>query len=74
MERSFVDFDPWIMNLTLNPAIIAYLCLKIDIKLYLIIKIEKFQHGVFAEKIWRFRYFVAQRYLSVSADFVTVRL
>ena len=31
MERSFADFDPWIMNLTSNPATIAYLRLKIKI-------------------------------------------
>ena len=42
------------MNLTSNPATIAYLCLEIDIKLNLRIKIENFQRGVFAEKVGGF--------------------
>ena len=42
------------MNLTSNPATIAFLSLEIDIKLILRIKIEKFQRGVFAEKVGGF--------------------
>ena len=42
------------MNLTSNPATIAYLCLEIDIKLILRFKIENIQHGVFAEKVGGF--------------------
>ena len=56
------------MNLTSNPATIAYLCLEIDIKLILRFKIENIQHGVFRKKLAVSIFCCAA--LSVSADFV----
>ena len=58
------------MNLTSNPATIAYLCLKIDIKLNLRIKIEKFQRGVFVEKVVGFDTLKLQRALQFQLSAV----